>query len=551
MKIHLAQINPVVGQFNQNVNRMLKAQEGALEADLIVYPELSLIGYPPQDLLLKRHFIDAQLSYAEVFARNSDVPSLFGMVDRVRGKLYNSAAFCVGGHIVSIFHKTLLPNYDVFDEKRYFESGVNLEPLVLDGHRIGVTICEDIWEDDYKTSVIGPLVEAGAEFIVNLSASPWSRNKADTRFRIINKRIQEYSVPIVYVNQVGGQDELIFDGSSVAVDVKGNVIAQLPSFEEGGVTIDTNLLRGHHEPVAIGREIGIDLQRMGSVFSALVLGVKDYARKTGFTKAVIGMSGGIDSTVVACIAKQALGGENVLGVSMPSVITSQGSMDEAAHFSERLGIEFVEVPIRHTVDSLNQAHWVARGERLSGLALENVQARARGNILMNISNMENRLVLSTGNKTEIALGYCTLYGDMTGGLCPIGDIEKPDVYNLARHYNEYVEPEVKPISEFVLTRPPTAELAEDQVDPFYYPAMAKIVDAIVEGHHSPEEVKAKMSLRSDLVPGSYDADAHIKEAFDRIRLSQFKRFQSSPIIRVTEKAFGMGRRMPIVNHFKW
>jgi NAD+ synthase (glutamine-hydrolysing) len=546
VKIGVAQLNTSVGNLEGNANSIIQATAKAVEidpaVDLVVCPELAITGYPPQDLILKSHFIDAQLDAASKVAREAKTPVLFGFIDRDRtGKIYNAAGFAIGGRIVQVFHKTLLPNYDVFDEKRYFTPAQeNIVPLRVNGARLGVIICEDMWEDDYKTSVIEPLKERGADFIVNLSASPWNLGKHQTRINVVRRRISEYGLPILYVNQVGGQDELIFDGSSFYCDStllskeKINYIA--PFCQEHVTVVDIDV---KHNKIISVVPFTDSFNYAGSLvqtFKALVLGTQDYARKNGFTKVILGLSGGIDSTLTAAIAKEA--GLEVLGVSLPSHITDDSSRDEARKYAQRLGIGFMEIPIRDTFHSVVSHIENVTNERVRGIARENVQPRVRGLYLMALSNMYGHLLLSTGNKTEIALGYSTLYGDMCGGLAVIGDIEKPMVYGLCRYYNQLRGPI---ISEFVLNRTPTAELEAGQADPFDYPFISKVVDKIVEGHASPESILGSRKERG----------AEILDAFKRIKISQFKRKQSPPILRVSPKAFGVGRRMPIANGFQY
>jgi NAD+ synthase (glutamine-hydrolysing) len=541
VKIGVAQLNTSVGDLEGNADHIIQATAKAVEidpaVDLVVCPELAVTGYPPQDLILKSHFIDAQLDAASRVAREAKAPVLFGFIDRDRlGKLYNTAGFAVGGRIVQVFHKTLLPNYDVFDEKRYFTPAQeNIVPLRINGARLGVIICEDMWEDDYKTSVIEPLKERGADLIVNLSASPWNLGKYQTRINVARRRILEYGLPILYVNQVGGQDELIFDGSSFYCD--STLLSYVGPFCREHVTvIDVDTKQGKITTTTPFTDSLNYASSLAQVFTALVLGTQDYARKNGFTKAILGLSGGIDSTLTAAIAKEA--GLEVLGVSLPSHITDDSSRNEAKEYAQRLGIDFMEIPIRDTFHSVVSHVEDVTREQVRDTARENVQPRVRGLYLMALSNMYGHLLLSTGNKTEVALGYSTLYGDMCGGLAVIGDIEKPMVYALCRYYNEIRGPI---ISDFVLNRVPTAELEVGQADPFDYPFISKVVDKIVEGHASPESIFFTRINRH----------AEVLDAFKRIKISQFKRKQSPPILRVSPKAFGVGRRMPIANGFQY
>lgn len=557
MKIAIAQINTSVGDLQANYETMLGAATMAAmdRSDLIVFPELTITGYPPQDLLFKPHFISAQMDMARKTAREihtkSGIAALFGFVDQDnKGRLYNAVGYAVGGNIVQVFHKTLLPNYDVFDEKRYFQPGKNPQILRLNDYRIGVVICEDMWEDDYDISVMEALKEQGADLFINLSSSPWNAGKVEKRISVAQKRVNDYGIPILYVNQVGGQDELIFDGSSMYYSGlhgsgRPDYLAQFCGEELTVLSFQRQVRRISliNQPEILFRHERRSVHRSSlepgdeKKFQALTLGLQDYASKTGMKSCVLGLSGGIDSTLTAAIAKEA--GLDVLGISLPSHITDDASRNEARDYAKRLGIQFTEIPIREVFDVVVKTYGNIFQQEVRGIARENIQPRIRALYLMLVSNMTGRLLLTTGNKTEMALGFCTLYGDMSGGIGVIGDLEKPEVYRLCQYFNELEEREV--ISEFVLNRIPTAELEENQVDPFDYKFIPIIVDGIVERHESPESLISRYPNRQE----------EILDSFKRVRIAQFKRKQSPPILRVSPKAFGMGRRMPIANGFDY
>ena len=533
MKIALCQINPTVGAINQNKKIILETYNRAidLEADVIVFPELAIIGYPPQDLLLRDRFIiNAQNALNEI-AQKSTIPVILGNTLIEHNKLYNCAFICENGEIVSHYKKRLLPTYDVFDEDRYFSAGNKhcIVELAIDGKntKIGLQICEDLWDKNYSCDLAKELKESGAEIIINISASPYRVDKLLDRCELIQTKAKDNSIPYIYCNLVGAQDELIFDGQSLAYNENGQLIAQGKSFEEEIVMVDLSLNKPMNLKV---------VQREEKIYNALVLGVKDYFKKTNHSEAVIGLSGGIDSSLTASIAVDALGKENVHGVSMPSKFSSQHSKDDAKLLSENLGVDYRTISIESIVSSFEQSLKVSYNGSESGVAEENIQARARGSIIMALSNKFNWLVLSTGNKTELAMGYCTLYGDMNGGLAVISDLSKTDVYALSKWVNKNAGFERIPLSS--IEKPPSAELCLDQVDPFDYNVVSPLVSALIDDEKSP----------SELIKEGADPEL-VKDISNRIRINEYKRRQAAPGLKVTSKAFGMGRRVPIINQY--
>lgn len=533
MKIALCQINPTVGAINQNKKIILETYNRAidLEADVIVFPELAIIGYPPQDLLLRDRFIiNAQNALNEI-AQKSTIPVILGNTLIEDNKLYNCAFICENGEIVSHYKKRLLPTYDVFDEARYFAAGNKhcIVELAIDGKntKIGLQICEDLWDKNYSCDLAKELKESGAEIIINISASPYRVDKLLDRCELIQTKAKDNSIPYIYCNLVGAQDELIFDGQSLAYNENGQLIAQGKSFEEEIVMVDLSLNKPMNLKV---------LQREEKIYNALVLGVKDYFKKTNHSEAVIGLSGGIDSSLTASIAVDALGKENVHGVSMPSKFSSQHSKDDAKLLSENLGVDYRTISIESIVSSFEQSLKASYNGSESGVAEENIQARARGSIIMALSNKFNWLVLSTGNKTELAMGYCTLYGDMNGGLAVISDLSKTDVYALSKWVNKNAGFERIPLSS--IEKPPSAELRPEQVDPFDYDVVSPLVSSLIDDEKSP----------SELIKEGADPEL-VKDISSRIRINEYKRRQAAPGLKVTSKAFGMGRRVPIINQY--
>ena len=533
MKISLCQINPTVGAIDRNVDLIMKWYQKAVAAgsELTVFPELALVGYPPQDLLLRRRFLDKAEMALKSIAERTTVPMIIGNPLRENGELYNCAFVCSNGEITGHYKKRLLPTYDVFDEDRYFTSGESMEVIeVRFGDslvKIGMQICEDLWDEDYACNLAKLLKEKGAEYIVNISASPYRVGRLADRSKLIVSKVTETALPFFYCNIVGAQDELIFDGQSLAYDGKGNLIGQGSAFEEDIVLVDLE----NPAPIQLktsGRE--------QKIYNALVLGVRDYFRKTGYKKAVLGLSGGIDSSLTGCIAVDALGPNNVHGVSMPSRYSSDHSRNDAKTLAKNLGIDYRTISIESIIGEFDESLEESFNGSETGVAEENIQARVRGSLLMALSNKFNWLVLSTGNKTELAMGYCTLYGDMNGGLAVISDLSKTDVYALSRWVNEEAGSERIPVNS--IEKPPSAELRPDQVDPFDYDVVSPIVSALIEDEQSPTELMAE------------GADQElVKDISRRIRINEYKRRQAAPGLRVTSKAFGIGRRVPIVNQF--
>jgi len=538
MKVTIAQMNPTVGDIKGNMKKMEDVLSKT-SSDLIIFPELYITGYPPRDLLERREFIKkVQKANHEVTLLSKKYPErgiLFGTVlpnKNEYGKgLYNSAVLVYNGKILIEEHKSLLPTYDVFDEARYFDPSSEISTVSFKNEILGISICEDAWNDpdlwlkrNYRIDPIEILVKKGATLLINISASPFSMGKDEIRYRIIRNHALKHKKRFIFVNQVGGNDELIFDGKSMYIDENGNLIDILPSFEEFIKTIDLGL----KNPVPFTPE-----ERISSVYRALVLGLRDYMRKCGFKKAVLGLSGGIDSAVTCCIAVEAMGSENVLGVSMPSEYSSEGSVKDSKKLAENLGIEFKIIPItpifRSYLSTLKE-HFEGRKEDVTE---ENIQARIRGNILMALSNKFGYLVLSTGNKSELAVGYCTLYGDMSGGLAVISDVPKTMVYELAYYINR--ESEIIP--EEIIKKPPSAELRPDQLDQDTLPPydiLDRILHLYLDQYCTYEEI-----VKEGLDPET------VRWVINAINRNEYKRRQAVPGLKVTTKAFGTGRRMPI------
>lgn len=538
MKVTIAQMNPTVGDIKGNMKKMEDVLSKT-SSDLIVFPELYITGYPPRDLLERREFIKkVQKANHEVTLLSEKYPErgiLFGTVlpnKNEYGKgLYNSAVLVYNGKILIEEHKSLLPTYDVFDEARYFDPSSEISTVSFKNEILGISICEDAWNDpdlwlkrNYRIDPIEILVKKGATLLINISASPFSMGKDEIRYRIIRNHALKHKKRFIFVNQVGGNDELIFDGKSMYIDENGNLIDILPSFEEFIKTIDLGL----KNPVPFTPE-----ERISSVYRALVLGLRDYMRKCGFKKAVLGLSGGIDSAVTCCIAVEAMGSENVLGVSMPSEYSSEGSVKDSKKLAENLGIEFKIIPItpifRSYLSTLKE-HFEGRKEDVTE---ENIQARIRGNILMALSNKFGYLVLSTGNKSELAVGYCTLYGDMSGGLAVISDVPKTMVYELAYYINR--ESEIIP--EEIIKKPPSAELRPDQLDQDTLPPydiLDRILHLYLDQYCTYEEI-----VKEGLDPET------VRWVINAVNRNEYKRRQAVPGLKVTTKAFGAGRRMPI------
>ncbi len=541
MKIGIAQINAVVGDFPGNAKRILAAYRECLEkgADLVVTPEMSLVGYPPRDLVFKSQFVPKCIQALDYLADETKaVPLLVGYVDFHEGEVgkpyRNAAAWLESGQIRQKFFKTLLPTYDVFDERRYFEPGLVAEPFLWKGKKIGITICEDIWTDDYlqrplyDRDPVRDLCAKGAEIILNLSASPFHLGKPDSRRSMLGDVAREAVVPVVYCNSVGGNDQLVFDGHSMVVDVSGDVVAQLGGFEEECRVVDV-LAGGEVELIR-----STDNEQL---YNALVLGLKDYVHKCGFSSVCLGLSGGIDSALTAVIAADALGPENVHGLTMPSPYSSGGSVRDSFDLADKLGIRCVEVPISDVFESVKKTMSPLFEGRKEDVTEENMQARIRGLLLMALSNKDNHLLLTTGNKSELAVGYCTIYGDMCGGLAIISDLPKTKVFDVARWVNRDVER----IPWSTIEKPPSAELRPNQKDQDTLPEY-DVLDAILELY-----VEQQLGAE-EIVERGYD-ETMVRWIQRRVDLNEWKRQQAAPGIKVTSKAFGMGRRMPIVQRF--
>ncbi|MEL6469722.1 MAG: NAD+ synthase [Cyanobacteria bacterium J06623_4] len=556
MKIAIAQINPTVGDLTGNAQRILDmaTQAAAQGAELLLTPELSLCGYPPRDLLMRPSFVEQMRHQVAALAESlpTGISALVGIAETnlaadARGEkpLFNSMALLQSGQIKEIFHKRLLPTYDVFDEDRYFESGAQANSFVLTAQgktvHIGVTICEDLWNNEsfwgkrtYPSNPTKELVDKGVDLVVNLSASPYVSGKQQLREEMIAHEAKQYLRPIIYVNQVGGNDDLIFDGQSVAFDKQGTLVSRLSAFEPDLqlVTVDKatrNLLPGKVQPTPDSKEF--------EMWSALVLGVKDYARKCGFTKAVIGLSGGVDSALVCAIAAEALGPQNVLGILMPSPYSSGHSVTDAEALAANLGVNTKKLAIAPLMSGYDTVLEEMFTGTEAGVAEENLQSRIRGNLLMAISNKFGHLLLSTGNKSEMAVGYCTLYGDMNGGLAVIADVPKTQVYALCRWLNR--DREVIPSN--IITKPPSAELKPDQVDQDSLPDYDTLDDIL-------ERLVQKQQSADDVVAAGHSV-AVVKKVIRLLTRAEFKRRQAPPVLKVTDRAFGMGWRMPIASRW--
>jgi NAD+ synthase (glutamine-hydrolysing) len=553
-----AQLSFSVGAIQENKSKILDTLEEAekIQSDVVIFPELSITGYPPEDLLLRESFIGKNFAVLEEIATYSGSSSaIIGFVDRSLNedstdnfdrKISNAAAIVQNGDVKGIYHKCFLPNYSVFDEARYFAKGNNPADLFwYDDIAIGINICEDIWIDN------GPAdrqVSSGASIIININASPFDINKIDSRRNQVREKAKKLNVPIIYLNMVGGQDELVFDGGSFVVDSSGKIIYQASQFKEEVFTLDLEvqikdiisdskltLNRKTEElPNLISHETFNELE---SMYEALKLGVSDYVRKNNFQKILVGLSGGIDSALTATIAVDALSPENVIGIAMPSKYNPDSSLDDAQQLADNLGIEFKVIPIEETVESLRTLLKDSLEEPLTDVTDENIQSRIRGNIIMGLSNQLGAMVLSTGNKSEMAVGYSTLYGDLAGGFALLKDVYKTEVYKLAEFRNK--ESKVIPLNS--ITKEPSAELRDDQFDSDSLPdyeLLDKILKMYIESDYSSEKIIAS-GIENNIV---YDV-------LEKVDKNEYKRKQVAPGVKLTERAFGKDRRMPITNTY--
>jgi NAD+ synthase (glutamine-hydrolysing) len=568
LRIALAQINTIVGDLARNVERIVAAIEQAREAgaDLVLFPEMAVTGYPPEDLLLKPSFVAASRAAVDELAPHSaGLTAVVGFAD-VEGDVFNAAAVLHDGALTGIYHKQFLPTYGVFDEDRYFRAGTTNRIFRLGEAVLGVSICEDIWYPEGPPQV---QARAGAQVLLNLSASPYHAGKAAARERMLATRAADNVAIVAFCNLVGGQDELVFDGASVLFDERGELVARGAQFQEDLVIGEVDLANVFRQrlhdprwrkqasasvsetrlapaaclpptPAAPAARIAPPLARVEEVYRALVLGTRDYVQKNGFRQAVIGLSGGVDSSLVACIAADALGPENVTGVAMPSRYSAAMSGEDAALLAQRLGIRFIVLPIEGPFQAYLEALATTFAGVQPDVTEENIQARVRGNLLMALSNKFGWLVLTTGNKSEMSVGYATLYGDMAGGFAVIKDVPKMLVYELARWRN--TQPGGPAIPERVLTRPPSAELRPDQKDTDSLPpyeVLDPILHAYVEEDRAPAEIAAL----------GFD-EALVRRVCRMVDASEYKRRQAPPGVKITPRAFGRDRRLPITNRFR-
>ena len=574
VKLAIAQLNPTVGDLEGNSQQIILAAQQAQqqEAEVLITPELGLCGYPPRDLLLRPSFITAMGQCLQRLATQvpPQIAVLVGFAapnpkahQQGQKPLFNSAALLQAGRVSQVVHKQLLPTYDVFDEDRYFAPGPNPKPvtIALAGGRqlrLGLTICEDLWNDEefwgsrrYPHNPIADLVAQSVDGVINLSASPYALGKAALRLALISHSAARFDCPIIYANQVGGNDDLIFDGASLAVNRQGQRVAQLPAFSPALALVEYDLVRADLQPAPVPPLARDD---QGSLWAALVLGVQDYARKCGFTKVVLGLSGGIDSALVAAIATAALGPTQVLGVLMPSPYSSDHSITDALALCANLGIDHQILPIAPLMAAYDQALAPMFADTAPGVAEENIQSRIRGNLLMAISNKFGYLLLSTGNKSEMAVGYCTLYGDMNGGLAVIADVSKTRVYSLCHWLNQQSgQPGASPlpglwrssdhplIPQAILDKPPSAELKPGQVDQDSLPPydiLDDILERLIEQHQA----------SADIVAAGHDP-AVVQRVIGLVARAEFKRRQAPPVLKISDRAFGMGWHMPIA--YRW
>ncbi len=544
MKIYLASINPVVGDLKYNFQKIIETINKAkdLNVDLVVFPELSLLGYPPLDLLDKKTFIDEAISYHQKIANEcDDIGVIFGSVTRdddlIGTNIFNSAIFCYNKKIKSFHQKSLLPNYDVFDEVRYFEPAKEIRLLDFNGSKLGITICEDAWNDKdfwihrkYEFDPVEELVKQGADMIINISASPFSIGKEKVRTEMFSSIAKKHGRPVLFVNQVGANTDLIFDGGVKVFDSNGNLILASKRFEESFVLYDTDI---NYD--SVNYTFPEDIK---DVYEALILGIRDYCDKTGFKKVVLGLSGGIDSAIVAVLAKEAIGKENVLCVLMPSQYSSEGSIKDSLKLIQKIGVRHTIIPIQSIFDEFRKTLKDEFRDLPEDVTEENLQSRIRGTLLMALSNKFDYLLLATGNKSELATGYATLYGDMCGGLAPISDVYKTRVYELAKFINR--EEEIIPNE--IINKIPSAELRPNQKDQDTLPPY-ELLDEIL--FYYIEEAKEE----KEIVDLGFDSEV-VKKVLKMVDRAEYKRKQAAPGLKITNKAFGTGRRFPIVQRWR-
>lgn len=535
MRIALAQVNVTVGNLESNYNKILEYIQKAQKktADIVVFPELALCGYPPEDLIYKSAFLAANQDYVIKLAKASKgITTIVGFVDVDEYGIYNSLAVLRDGKILDTYNKIKLPNYGVFDEKRYFSKGEEILILEHDDEKICLGICEDIWQGElmYRN------LKKNNDFsvMVNISSSPYNHGKLKDREKVISKLAKKIKVPIAYCNLVGGQDELVFDGGSLVAASNGDIIKHAKRFKEDLLIFNTKMK---------AQKLKITEDKLADSYEAILVGIRDYVHKNGFQKVLIGLSGGIDSALVAALAVKALGKNNVMGVTMPSVYSSSETLGDALQLAKNLGIKCHTVPIKGMIETFSdELEPIIHGDSpWYGLACQNMQARMRGNILMTISNRFGYLVLNTGNKSEVSVGYCTLYGDMVGGYSVLKDVYKTKVFKLSKYINKISKKELIPVT--TIKRPPSAELKDDQKDEdelLPYPVLDRILKLYIEEDYSANEIVDK----------GFDA-ADIKKVIALVDRNEYKRRQAPPGVRITPKAFGKDRRMPITNGFRY
>ncbi|WP_282015837.1 NAD+ synthase [Marinifilum flexuosum] len=545
MKIALAQLNYHIGNFDSNTEKIISSIEKAKQenVDLVVFSELAICGYPPKDLLERKDFIErTQDALQKVAEACTDIAAVVGgpsINPNTKGKnLYNSAFFISNGKVESIHNKTLLPNYDIFDEYRYFEPNTEFSLVEYKGKKIAITVCEDLWEKQptdnnfakselYTISPMEELNKLNPDFVVNIAASPFSYNQQDLRTNILKSNIERYNLPVVYVNQIGAHTELIFDGDSMVLNSKGDVACRLKYFEEDYQVVDMNEIEDNAIEIA-------EVDYIEKIHDALVLGLKDYFGKMGFKQATLGLSGGIDSAVTVVLAERALGKENVRVLLMPSEFSSDHSIKDAVDLAENLGIEYEIVNIQEIFSEFQKALKPSFGDLPFNVAEENIQARIRGTLVMGLSNKFGHILLNTSNKSEAAVGYGTLYGDMNGGLSVLGDVYKTDVFKMAWFMNK--DKEIIPVNTIV--KPPSAELRPDQKDSDSLPDY-DVLDGILYRY-----IEKNMSSK-EIIADGFEKQI-VEKAIRLVNMNEYKRFQTPPILRVSSKAFGFGRKIPLV-----